>query len=120
MEIHRGQRTDLHVNAVVPDHDQRYGVITVIIEVKGCWHRELNKAMETQLLGRYLKENICQHGIYLVGWFNCEMWDDKDPKKRRAPQRSIDEVQQRFEAQAKRLSRNVTQIKAFVMDTTYR
>ena len=101
-------------------HDEQLGVVTVIIEVKGSWHRDLKKAMETQLLGRYLKDNRCQHGIYLVGWYNCELWDDNDHKKKRAPRRSIAEAQQMFDAQADTLSQNGIHVKAFVMDTAYR
>jgi hypothetical protein len=26
--------------------------------------------METQLVNRYLYENVCHHGLYLIGWFN--------------------------------------------------
>ena len=76
VQIHRGERTDIHIDAVVPGHKAgSYGTVTVIIEVKGCWNSELDRAMEEQLLGRYLKDNLCQHGLYLVGWFNCDLWD---------------------------------------------
>ena len=46
--------------------------VSVIVEVKGCWHPELGTAIESQLAERYLKNNECQHGLYLVGWFSPE------------------------------------------------
>jgi hypothetical protein len=60
VEIRRGERTDIQVDAVrkKPNGDV-YDSITVIIEVKGCWNDELNSAMEVQLVNRYLKDNTC-------------------------------------------------------------
>lgn len=117
VRIHRGERTDIYVNAVIPGTDGSYEVVTVIIEVKGCWNDELNHAMETQLANRYLKDNRCQHGLYLAAWFNCDKWDEGDLKKSKAPHRSIGEAQSRFDSQAVGLSQQGTLIKAFVMDT---
>ncbi len=90
--------------------------MTVIIEVKGCWNKELNQAMETQPVDRYLKDNNCQHGLYLVGWFNCNCWSDEDERKKQAPQ-SVDEAQKEFDQQASSLSLDTKVIKAFLMNT---
>ena len=57
------------------------GIQSLLNEVKGCWNRELKHAMKTQLVDRYLKDNQCQHGLYLIGWFNCEQWDNKDRRE---------------------------------------
>jgi len=116
-----GERTDIHVDAVVRDsqgglHDS----ITVIIEVKGCWNPGLNHAMKTQLVDRYLKDNRCQHGLYLIGWFNCDQWDDDDRRKGQAPDLDIDEAQERFAAQAADLSRQGLQIRAIVINAALR
>ena len=62
---------------------------------------ELNDAMETQLLEQYLKDNDCQHGLYLVGWFNCDQWDPKDYRRKRAPNISIADAQRKRWAAAK-------------------
>jgi hypothetical protein len=43
--------------------------LTLIIEVKGDWHREIAKALGEQLATRYLLANGWTHGVYLVGWF---------------------------------------------------
>ena len=37
--------------------------LTVIIEGKGRWNPDLNRAM--------LTSGDCHHGIYAVGWFAC-------------------------------------------------
>ena len=117
VQIHRGERTDIHVDAVVPGQKAgSYGTVTVIIEVKGCWNSELDRAMEEQLVGRYLKDNPCQHGLYLVGWFNCDLWDVDDYRKRNAPAISLDDARKKFAAQAEDLSKNDIKIQAFVMD----
>jgi predicted NACHT family NTPase len=118
VRIHRGERTDIHVDAVL--QDQQGGLldsIAVIIELKGCWNSELNNAMETQLVNQYLKNNRCQHGLYLVGWYNCEQWDSSDYRKKQAPSLTKDESQKQFDAQANELSQHGTMIKAFVINT---
>jgi hypothetical protein len=104
VQIRRGELTDIHIDAVVPATDgQTARTISAIIEAKGCWHHELNTAMESQLVDRYLKENQCPHGLYLIGWFNCDRWADKDARKRDAPKYSLDEAKARFALQAEEL-----------------
>ena len=97
-----------------------YDSITVIIEVKGCWHDEINSAMETQLVGRYLLDNACQYGLYLVGWFNCNQWNNQDTRKRKAPQITIDEARERFNRKAEQLSQSNNLIRACVLNTALR
>jgi hypothetical protein len=121
VQIHRGERTDIHVDAVVQGQKTgTYGTVTVIIEVKGCWNPELDRAMEEQLVGRYLKDNHCQHGLYLIGWFNCDLWNLDDYRKGNAPSISLDNARKRFAGQAEDLSKHGTKIQAFVMDAGLR
>ena len=120
-----GERTDIHVDAVIRQphmSGEEYAVITVIIEVKGCWHKQLKEAMQTQLVDRYLKENSsCQHGLYLVGWFLCEQWDDTaDSRKKQSPKKNLHEARKHFDIQAKNLSQPGRQIRAYVMNTALR
>lgn len=117
----KGERTDIHVDAVMRNQcTEVYDSITVIIEVKGCWNPDLNHAMKTQLMDRYLKDTRCQHGLYLVGWFNCDQWDDNDSRKQRSRKISIDEARKQFDIKAAELSQQSTRIKAFVMNTALR
>lgn len=76
--------------------------------------------METQLVDRYLKDNRCQHGMYLIGWFNCDQWDNKDYRKKKCQKISIDEARKKFDTQAADLSQQGVRIKAFVMNTALR
>jgi len=115
----KGERTDIQVNAAVKCSDESSDIITVIVEAKGCWNQELKKAMKTQLIDRYLKDNRCRHGIYLVGWFYCDQWDNGDHRSRRS-WLSADEAREKFEAQAAELSNQNTRIRAFVMNTALR
>jgi hypothetical protein len=116
-----GERTDIHVDAVSPSGPGgAFDKISIIIEKKGCWHPELETAMSTQLVKRYLKDNQCQHGLYLVGWFNCPQWDPEDSRHKQAPQYNIKETRKRFEAQAAELSRGAVRIKACVINAAFR
>lgn len=121
VRIHRGEKTDIHVDAAMQDSQRKeYDSATVIIEVKGCWNQELDQAMETQLVDNYMKDSHCQHGLYLVGWFNCEQWNNKDYRKQRAPGIDICEAQRQFDTQAAELSKETMRIKAFVINTALR
>ena len=78
-----GDRTDIHVDTVAREHAEGPTRITVIIEVKGCWHRELRSAMHTQLAERYIAASA-GYGIYLALWFGAADWcDDSDGDRRR-------------------------------------
>ena len=123
VRIHKGERTDIHVDAVVLDVSRKiYDSVTVIIECKGCWNPELNDAMRDQLVGRYLKDNHCQHGLYLVGWFNCAKWSGRDSRRKKAfnlcP--AIDDTRQKLTAAAVDLSKDPIRVKSVVLDASLR
>ena len=53
--VKSGERTDIHVDAITRGpRPGAFDQITVVIEVKGCWNREVMEAMQTQLRDRYL------------------------------------------------------------------
>jgi predicted NACHT family NTPase len=109
-----GEITDIHVDAVSNNpNETKINIIKVVIEVKGCWHKEILTAMKTQLLDRYLKESDCRHGLYLVGWFYCEQWDKRGKKARK---NNIEELRRELDAQSLALSRDGIQIKAVVIN----
>lgn len=121
VRIHKGERTDIHVDAIaLKTSDEIYDSVTVIIECKGCWNSELHSAMRDQLVGRYLKDNHCQHGLYLVGWFNCENWSEADGRKKRAlklcPQ--ICDTREKLAASAADLSRDSVKVQSVVLDAS--
>ena len=111
----RGQQPDIYVNAIDDRLDEKYNHIEAIIEVKGCWSEDLYKAMEEQLVNRYLNKKSRKYGIYLACWFNCDKCSKKDCKKR-AIKTSKEEAQERFNRDAAILSHQDILVKAFVID----
>ena len=113
--VRKGQRTDIHVQAIV---EKNTDIVTVVVETKGCWNREIKIAMKSQLQERYLEQNSWSHGIYLVGWYLCNEWDGQnDYRKSDTPKWSLDEAKQFFRQQAEDLSEEQFDIRAFVINT---
>ena len=108
-----GEITDIHVD--VFSGTER---ISAIIETKGCWNRDLKCAMQTQLRDRYLKDNKCSFGLYLVGWFNCFLWDKDDT--RRPPRLDLESARKQFSDQASSLSHDGIIIQSVVLNTALR
>ena len=117
VEIRRGEETDIRVDAIrKTSASDIYDTITVIIEVKGCWHRELENAMATQLRDRYLKNNRCRAGLYLIGWFICDKWDREDYRCKDSPRYSMGEAKIRFESQATSLCTEDILLKSYILN----
>ena len=111
-----GQRTDIVVQAV-RTHGSEEPVVTVVVEVKGCWNPELGKAMKTQLRDRYLNDNGYRCGIYLVGWFICDRWKpDKIAKRKFRAADTITAWRERLAQEAQDLSVDGFRLRAFVLD----
>jgi predicted NACHT family NTPase len=116
-----GERTDIKIDAVAPGRRAvEYDHVTVIVEVKGCWNRRLKKDMKDQLRNRYLVENPCRHGLYLVGWCSCPKWDPADERKKRTPKVTHEEAQRFFDDKAADLSQGDIRIRAIVLNTALR
>lgn len=119
--IRLGERTDIHLN--VPAESGRTDVEPggLIIEVKGCWHDEVDSALKEQLVERYLKDNPNRAGLYLVIWFSTENWDPSDHRRSNVPRRSVEEsrsfYKKQAEAEAQRTGRLVA---SCVLDATLR
>lgn len=114
-----GETTDIYVAAVVSGSmPETYETVTVILEAKGCWHAEVKTAMQTQLKDRYLRNNDCGHGIYVVGWFLCESWNPSDGRRKSTPKWMPGDARIFFEQQAEQISDNNAHIEAAVIDST--
>jgi hypothetical protein len=122
VQIRRGPRgssqsTDIHVDAAIPGaRANSYERLSLIIEVKGNWHDELLTAMRTQLRDRYLKGSRCLNGLYLVGWFSSPRWDEKDYRKRKIPEMSLEDSRGFFLQQATDLSTDGYFIESYVLN----
>jgi hypothetical protein len=108
-----GDRVDLLVEATalpgVPTGadiaESAVGAVRVIVEVKGCWHHQLMTAMRDQLADDYLPEASTNHGLYVVGWFPVDQWNDTDDRRRAATiRRDRDPTAAELERQAAELS----------------
>jgi hypothetical protein len=118
VKIRERQFVDIYISAIASNSQRR--LLSIIIEVKGCWNRELKTAMDTQLSMRYLKDNENRFGIYLVVWFLCDEWDNReDARKGDTPHRSIAEMRAFLDDQANTLSANArSTVRALVLDAT--
>jgi hypothetical protein len=76
-----GDRTDVHVQAVVQHRDRAAEALTTIVEVKCCWNDDITDAIDTQLVERYLQPTATPYGIYLIVWFASERWDEYDGRR---------------------------------------
>jgi hypothetical protein len=112
-----GESGDLVVEAVAGERVEGADVVSLTIEVKGCWNQELDQAMSTQLAERYLLAEGQRQGIYVVGWFAADDWDKDDWRRTRCGRRELDESRTFFAEQAREVSaQHGVQIAAVVLD----
>lgn len=75
-----GRRTDIQIQATAPPADGD-DPLTVVIECKGCWNQDLPTALANQLVRDYLRTPRTA-GIYLIGYFDCDRWNERERRKR--------------------------------------
>jgi len=73
----------------------------VIVEVKGCWHSELQTAMLTQLRDRYLKGKPTRTGLYIVGGMEPGLGRN-DPRKRSCGKIGFEKLRVELEGKRRR------------------
>lgn len=114
-----GEEIDIRVDAIQKNiRTDNYSVITVIVEVKGCWNKSIKSAMKNQLVDRYLAENECQHGLFLVGWYYCHQWDDEDYQKKQCKYKDKAALQQYLSSQAIELSSANITVRSIVLNSS--
>lgn len=112
----RGESIDLKIDAVAGEHTQGPPIVTVMLEVKGSWNRDLMKAMESQLVERYLTGSITQ-GIYLAGYYAADDWKQSDGKRTAARRHTLDGLSRALQEQAVDVSaRRVVAVDSVVLD----
>lgn len=114
VQVHGKDQVDIRVDAIGGPPDPT--PVSVVVEVKGCWNRGLQRDMAEQLRDRYLRDTGPRHRIYLVGWFLSDAWSDKDYRKRSVPRWTLSKAKRVFETQATGLSVDGFMIKAVVLD----
>jgi hypothetical protein len=103
-----GQRTDLFIQAIGKNQDRP---LSIVIEVKGCWHKEVTTAMATQLRDRYMAKHKSTHGLYVVGWFFCTHYR---PRTRTTK----GQIERRLTTQANHLTDAQVVLRSLVLDCT--
>ena len=112
-----GERTDIHINAATRSEGETFTKLTCIVEVKGCWHPEIEHAMESQLADKYLTTTNSRAGIYLIGWFLCDGWDQTDSKWKKTTKLEFDGVVKKYREQAEGCSKAKSiYVRSFIMD----
>ena len=114
----KGPATDIHVDVSVPNSKDEPNLIAVI-EVKGCWHPDLKTSIQAQLIEKYLQGPDCQHGIYLIVWFDPENWDDDDYRKKQVPGCTLRDAGEFFANQAAEHSTDTRTIRSFILDGNF-
>jgi hypothetical protein len=72
--------------------------------------------MDTQLVKRYLAKTDCRHGLYLVGWFVCDLWSRKDSRRKNLKFKNLETIRDYLSQQASQMSKDGTQVRAIVLD----
>jgi hypothetical protein len=83
--------------------------------VKGSWNAALMQDMEAQLRDRYLRNNECRTGLYLVAHFRAKRWTPDDWRRAKSDAIDIKDLKTRLATQASELSGGV-HIESFVLD----
>ncbi len=112
-----GESVDIICEAVAGERVEGSQIVRVVIELKCCWHGDLDEAMKEQLVDRYLDGDHRQ-GIYVVAHFDSPDWDDADgANRRRCRRRDFQGSRDFFVRQAERVSADGTaEVNAFVLD----
>ena len=117
----KGETTDIHIDALSSDlGGESFDLVCAVVEAKGPWNIELRNAMKTQLVDRYLRDSQCKAGLYLVGWFECDQWDEDDYRRSRASASSLQIARELFETQARELSQEGLSIQSYVLNAALR
>jgi hypothetical protein len=112
-----GEAGDLVVEAPAGERVEGADIVGVTIEVKGCWHPEVNEAMKSQLAERYLLPEGQRQGIYVVGWFAADDWDSEDWRRTPCARRGLQESRTFVAEQAREVSaEHDVEIEAVVLD----
>jgi hypothetical protein len=118
VELRSTDLPDIRVDAIRLREDQPIETLSVVLEVKACWNSGLMNDMRRQLRDRYMRNNSIRCGVYVVGWYLCPEWSERDGRKARVPEWTADEAQSFFKKQAAELSGEGLELGAYVLNLT--
>lgn len=93
--------SEADIEAIAHDGER---TISVVIEGKGIWHKNVRTAIKTQLHDRYLTGAHSYTGIYIVAAYRGSQWLDTDSRREKADRQDPDKLRARLDALAKQLS----------------
>jgi hypothetical protein len=108
-----GDRNDIAVQAA-----NETDTLKITIEIKGCFHRDVQTAMRNQLVEQYLAPTGEHHGIYLVFWFDPAQWDPGDDGRRRSAAITIEDLTAILQQQADDLAAEGWHIQPVIIDAS--
>lgn len=113
-----GSRTDIHVDVAIPSGAGTFVRVTLVIEVKGAWNAETTTALKDQLVNKYLAPaGDSRHGLFVVGWYDCPMWDKRDRRRGKAlGHGNMTALRRRLNRQARSASQTGLVVRACVLD----
>lgn len=120
----KGKSADFFVEAIAKEKTSKNKQLTVVIEAKGSWHKDIRTSMETQLVNDYLKSKDSKNGIYLI-YYVLDSKIDRNCKEYKSSLKSkkfitLDGYKNHYNQQAKQLSeQHNLNIKSFVLDCTF-
>jgi hypothetical protein len=109
--VGRGKSADIQIVCPGPKKLQ------ALIEVKGCWERELLSKMETQLADDYMATTGVVAGVYVVFWFDQPSWDSSDGRRRSSGFATAEIAEKQLSEQAASISaKRKIRIETVVLD----
>lgn len=109
----KGKASDLQVTALDPENGVK---LEAILEVKGCWNDDLDTSMKDQLLDDYMLTKAIPNGLYVVGHYTSDKWEESDRRMEVCERRSATEIRELLEAQARELSGPETRVGVVVLE----
>jgi hypothetical protein len=111
--IHWDQRrTDIEI-VVAANAQQRRPELAVVLEVKLAWNRGVRVDATRQLRDRYLKRTCRRRGIYIVAWFECDVWR---PARRALRARTVVNAKQEVATICRQANKTPIIITPYVLD----
>jgi hypothetical protein len=112
-----GEYPDLLVQAIDAATQTRF---TVVVEVKCAWNKDLETALESQLVARYLEGGGHSYGLYVVGWHECADWDGSDSRRATCRRRDRASIEATLRAQATAASKGERRVEYVGVDASIR
>lgn len=114
-----GERTDLRIDAAPPDATAENPTISLAIEVKGAWNRQLLSSLRSQLVDRYMRDLNIHRGVYLVVWPDLASWTSTDGDRTTVERRPREQTHRALVADATTVAVDGYDVAVVALDVSY-